>query len=159
MEALKRFEEHFVKYGNNEDALGYLGYQISTWMVVAFLQIFIASSWVQNVGMHIVFECFISFCAGYLFLAPYMIQLEDKRGVSIYKKLSYVPVGRKMIQKILIGRLLRYVRTATVVTVAVQVWVMLVVEQPKLWWNLSYAVVVAGVLPLLTGLIQIYWRK
>lgn len=159
MEELKRFEEHFAKYGNDKDGMGALGYKIGAGLLVGFLQILMTAPAVRLRGTDIVVECFLSFYAGELFLTPYLIQQEDKREVSLYKKLAYVPVGRRRIQKLLISRLLRYVKTVILVTTAIQGFILLMVEQPKMWWNLPYAVLVVGVLPLLTGILRIYWRK
>lgn len=165
MNALKKFMEHFGDYGKEEMKMGNLGNRVCAWIftgfyeVVMFAPINVVISGNDNFYVYLTILAIWAVVGAFFVVNHCVIQSEEGEGVTIYRKLMYVPVARRTIQKVLLQRLLRYVGIALIIAVIIQGSMTLLICPAYLWKNLLYAVGLTGAIPFGTGLLLIYMRK
>lgn len=164
MEALKKFMEHFGDYGKEVMKIGNLGSRICTCIFAGVVELcmfcpinLIISE--NDTYMYFVIVAAWPVIAVSFHINHYVIQSEEGKSVTIYQKLSYVPVDRKTIQEALLKRLLRYIGITTIIAVILQGSMTLLICNEYIWQNLLYAIGLISVLPFVTGLLLIYSRR
>lgn len=162
MESIKRFEKHFADYAKGMNGIGHLGYRILTCIFAGIMELtmFFPMDIVMeydsdSMTLPIVVGVF-GVIAAFFEILPYVLQQEEGESISIYKKLTYVPVAKRQIRKVLMQKLLRYVGISMGFAVVQQVGMTLLICPQFVWQNLLYAVSVAGVMPFIAGMICIY---
>ena len=164
MDALKKFTEHFGDYGKEVMKPGNLGNQVCVWIFAGIVEL----------SMFFPIDSIISksdFCSYFIIIAVwavlavnfeinhYVVQSEEGKSVTIYQKLTYIPVAKKTIRKALLRRLWRYIGITTTIAVVLQVGMTLLVCPQYVWQNLLYAFGVMGVMPFAAGMVLIYTRR
>lgn len=164
MESIKKFEEYFADYGKGTNGFGHLGYRILTCIFAGIMEMgmfFPIDIGIEKNKESMFFPLMmgvLSSVAVFCVISPYVVQREEGEGISIYKKLSYVPVEKRQIRKGLMQKLFRYIGISMGFAVVQQVGMTLIVCPQFVWQNLLYAVLVAGGLPVVVGMIQILIR-
>lgn len=162
MESIKKFEEHFADYGKGTNGFGHLGYRMLTCIFAGIMEMgmfFPIDIMIEKNKESMFFPIMmgvLSSVAAFCVISPYVVQREEGEGISIYKKLTYVPVAKKQIRKILMQKLLHYIGISMGFAVVQQVGMTLLVCPQYVWQNLLYAVSAAGVTPFVVGMICIY---
>lgn len=164
MEALKKFTEHFGDYGKEEMKPGNLGNRVCTWICagLAELCMFFPIDTIITENDSYVYPVIVTAWAvmAVLFeMNHYVVQSEEGKSVTIYQKLAYVPVDRKIIRKLLLQRLWRYIGITTIIAVILQVGMTLLICPQYVWQNLLYAISMIVVTPSAIGLLLIYSRR
>lgn len=164
MDALKKFTEHFGDSGKEVMKLGNLGNRVCTYIFAGFVELCMLcpiNRIISESDAYIYFVIVAAWAAlaANFHINHYVVQSEEGKRVTIYQKLTYIPVARKTIQEALLKRLLRYIGITTIIAVVLQVGMTLLVSPQYVWQNLLYAVCVMGVMPFVVGLLLIYTRR
>lgn len=164
MEALKKFTEHFGDYGKEEMKPGNLGNRVCTWIFAGFVELCMLcpiNLVISESDAYIYFVILAAWAALAVnfHINHYIVQSEEGKSVTIYQKLSYVPVDRKTIRKLLLQRLWRYIGITTIIAVVLQVGMTLILCPQYVWRNLLYAIGLLAVTPSAIGLLLIYSRR
>lgn len=165
MEALKKFVEHFGDYGKEVMALGNFGNKVLKWIFegIVMLSMFFpidSNLFEDNSGGYLIVVVTALSVATVLFeIQHYVIQHEEGKTVSVFQKLVYVPVEKKMIRKLLRRRLLRHVGIMVIFAAIIQVSMTLIFCPQYVWQNILYIVCTIGVTPFIAGLLLIYIRR
>lgn len=164
MEALKKFMEHFGDYGKEVMKIGNLGSRICTCIFAGVVELcmfcpinLIISE--NDTYMYFVIVAAWPVIAVSFHINHYVIQSEEGKSVTIYQKLSYVPVDRKTICKTLLQRLWRYIGITTIIAVVLQLGMTLIICPQYVWRNLLYVIGLLAVTPSAIGLLLIYSRR
>lgn len=164
MEALKKFTEHFGDYGKEEMKPGNLGNRVCTWIFagLAELCMFFLIDTIITENDSYVYPVIVTAWAALavnFHINHYVIQSEEGKSVTIYQKLTYVPVDKKTIHKLLLQRLWRYIGITTIIAVVLQVGMTLIICPQYVWRNLLYTIGMIVVTPSAIGLLLIYPRR
>lgn len=164
MDALKKFTEHFGDYGKEVMKLGNLGNRVCTYIFAGFVELCMLCPINRIISESDAYIYFV-IVAAWAALAVnfhinhYVIQSEEGKRVTIYQKLTYIPVARKTIQEALLKRLLRYIGITTIIAVILQGSMTLLICNESIWQNLLCAIIIISVIPFVTGLLLIYPRR
>lgn len=163
MNAVKKFVEYFGDYGREEMKLGNGGNTVCSCIfagIVEFAMFFPirGSIWDGFSTYFIMMEIF-AIIAVIFQIEHHLVQSEEGKTFTIYRKLAYVPVEKCAIQKELCRKLLKYVGITTIIAVFLQ-GVMTLLRCPQyIGENFLCAVVMMGVIPFGAGMLLIYIRK
>ncbi len=97
-----------------------------------------------------------------LYLQPYLLIKEEGKTVSIYKKLSYLPVSNSDISKVRCKYLFKYLQKIGLCILCIQVIASIVFERQLLVYNILYPLIMVGIFAGIPGLGMIYspkWSK
>lgn len=164
MEALKKFTEHFGDYGKEVMKLGNLGNRVCTYIFAGFVELCMLcpiNRIISESDAYIYFVIVAAWAAlaANFYINHYVVQSEEGKRVTIYQKLTYIPVARKTIQEALLKRLLRYIGITTIIAVILQGSMTLLICNESIWQNLLCAIIIISVIPFVTGLLLIYPRR
>lgn len=164
MEALKKFEEHFGDYGKEVMKMGNLGNRVCTYIFAGFVELCMLcpiNLIISESDAYIYFVILAAWAALAVnfHINHYVIQSEEGKSVTIYQKLTYVPVDKKTIHKLLLQRLWRYIGITTIIAVVLQVGMTLIICPQYVWRNLLYTIGMIVVTPSAIGLLLIYPRR
>ncbi len=164
MEALKKFTEHFGDYGKEVMKLGNLGNRVCTYIFAGFVELCMLcpiNRIISESDAYIYFVIVVAWAAlaANFYINHYVVQSEEGKRVTIYQKLTYIPVARKTIQEALLKRLLRYIGITTIIAVILQGSMPLLICNESIWQNLLCAIIIISVIPFVTGLLLIYPRR
>jgi len=109
----------------------------------------------------ILISLFLVVCV-FFYLQPYLLIKEEGKTVSIYKKLSYLPVSNSAISKVRCKYLFKYIRKLGLCILCIQVIASIVFERQLLVHNILYPLIMVGIFAGIPGLGMIYspkWSK
>lgn len=164
MEALKKFTEHFGDYGKEVMKLGNLGNRVCTYIFAGFVELCMLcpiNRIISESDAYIYFVIVAAWAAlaANFYINHYVVQSEEGKRVTIYQKLTYIPIARKTIQEALLKRLLRYIGITTIIAVILQGSMTFLICNEFIWQNLLCAIIIISVIPFVTGLLLIYPRR